>query len=177
MEQSKHQCEWQQSERHSGLLNCLSLVNDFIHHHGYPWNIIWPCIFMVYTRYIQGYSWIFLAFWNQISQQASAAGLIQQCAHMCGRSRVFYSTLHHGNCAWGTRLQPTFALGCCDCCCGGCVAVSFLYLLVMQQATTAILVKDRAEGAFRAGDQCVEELKMLACNENQGKKKFNLQRW
>ncbi len=64
------------------------------------WYIIWCSIYMVYTWYIVVYPWIFLAFWNQISRPARAAGLIQ-CAHAssCGWSRVFCSTRHHGNCA------------------------------------------------------------------------------
>ncbi len=72
--------------------------------HGYTWYDIIGCsitgtgmIYMVYTWYIRVvvYPWtrIFLAFWNQISRPAHAAGLIQ-CAHAChgGWSRVFYST-------------------------------------------------------------------------------------
>ncbi len=65
--------------------------------------------YMVYTWYIVVYPWIFLAFWNQISRPARAAGLIQW-AHACGWSRVFYSTRHHGNCARGKgcpqKAQP-----------------------------------------------------------------------
>ena len=40
-----------------------------------------------HSTYIHGiyvvYPWIFLAFYNQISRPARAAGLIQ-CAHVCG---------------------------------------------------------------------------------------------
>ncbi len=55
--------------------------------HGYTWYIIW-CISMLYTWYIVVYPWIFLAVWNQILQQASAAGLIQ-CAHAWGGTALF----------------------------------------------------------------------------------------
>ncbi len=76
--------------------------------HGYTWYIIW-CIYIVYMWYIVVYPWIFLAFWNQISRPAHAAGLIQW-AHACGWSRVFYSTCHHGNCPRGKgspqKAQP-----------------------------------------------------------------------
>jgi hypothetical protein len=101
----------------------INMVYPWIYHvfyqvytwyiHGYhTLYIIW-CIYMVYTWYIVVYPWIFLAFWNQISRPARAAGLIQ-CAHACGWSRVFCSTRqrrHHGNCARGKgchkRLNPT----------------------------------------------------------------------
>jgi hypothetical protein len=76
--------------------------------HGYTWYIIW-CIYVVYTWYIVEYPWTFRAFWNQISRQASTAGLIQ-CAHACGWSRVLDSKRHHGNCARGKgcpqKAQP-----------------------------------------------------------------------
>ncbi len=76
--------------------------------HGYTWYIMW-FIYMVNTWYIHGYSWICLAFWNKILRPASAAGLIR-CAHVCGWSREFYSTHHHGDCARGKgcpqKAQP-----------------------------------------------------------------------
>jgi hypothetical protein len=58
---------------------------------GYTWYIIW-CIYMVYTWYIHGYSWIFLAFWNQISRPARVAGLIR-CAHVCGYQNYNFSKI------------------------------------------------------------------------------------
>ncbi len=86
----------------------------------YPWiyHVYRPSIFMVYPWMYMVYHWMyihgiyvvycgisaggmvfkFLAFWNQMSLPARAAGLIQ-FAHVCGWSRVFYSTLHHGYCA------------------------------------------------------------------------------
>ncbi len=97
-------------------LSNISMVYPWISMYGYPWNIIW-CIHMVYTRYIQGYSWTFLAFCNQISRLAHAAGLIQ-CAHwqhMCATVWVIksvYSKRHHGNCARGEGCpQKAFVTG------------------------------------------------------------------
>jgi hypothetical protein len=82
--------------------------------HGYTWYIIW-CTYMVYTLYIHRYSWIFLAFWNQISRQASAsaAGLIQ-CAHVCGLYKecfIPHSTMEivPGGKADNRRLNPNAA--------------------------------------------------------------------
>jgi hypothetical protein len=107
---------------------CISTQYILVHGismdiHGYTWYIIW-CIYMVYMWYIHGYFWIFQAFWNQILMQASAAGLIQ-CAHVCGWSRVFYSTRHHGNCDRG-KGSPQKAQPCCSqpfpsVACGSCV--------------------------------------------------------
>ena len=92
-------------------------------------------LFDVYTLYILGYPWIFLAFWNLILRPAHAAGLIQ-CAHVCGLSRVFYCMCHPGSCARGNG-DPQKALPDCrqpppavagsggDCGSGGVVAGIF----------------------------------------------------
>ncbi len=157
----------------------------------YPWYIIW-WIYMVYTWYIHGYSWIFLDFWNQISRQARAAGLIQW-THVCGWSRVFYSTRHHGNCAMvaymGNRLptkDSTRLLQTSPLCrwrrrwrrrrrrCRGSLSV----FLVLSRATTWILVKDGAnlKGAFRASAQCVKQLRCLPGLKTEKELNFYLQR-
>ncbi len=134
---------------------------------GYTWYIIW-CIYMVCTWYIVVYPWIFLAFWNQISRPASAACLIRR-AHVCGWSRVFYSTRHHGNCSRGKGRpqkaqpgcrQPPPSVACCGGDGGGGGGAAGVYRFLLW-VTTWILVKDGAEGAFRAGDQCVEQLRWL----------------
>ncbi len=140
------------------------------------WWVQWTrMMMMVDTLYIHGYSWIFLAFWNQISRPARAAGLIQ-CAHVCGWSRLKGSLFHAP--PWqlcqgkrrptkgSTRMQPTVTFPLCPWGrqrrrrrrrCRERLSV----FLVLSRATTWILVKDGAEGAFRAGDQCVEQLRCL----------------
>ncbi len=96
---------------HAYPLDWIYMVYPWIFH-VYPSSIytVHPWIYMVYHwMYIHGIyvvycAWIFLAFWDQISRQASATGLIQ-CTHACRWSRVFYSTRLHGNCARGKGCQ------------------------------------------------------------------------
>jgi hypothetical protein len=54
----------------------------------------------------------------------------------------------------------------------GCLSV----FLVLLQATTWVLVKDGAEGAFRTGYQCVEELRRLMRWKLRKQINFSLQR-
>ncbi len=70
---------------------------------------------MVYTWYILIYPWIFLAFWNQISRPARAAGLVQ-CAHAyavgdqeCFIPRATIMAIAPGEKAAHKRLNPTAA--------------------------------------------------------------------
>ncbi len=121
-----------------------------------------------------GYSWIFLDFWNhwQISRPARAGGHIQ-CAHVCGWSRAFNSMLHHGNCAMENRLHTkgsTRLLQISPLCSWqwwwrrrwrSCRWSLSVFLVVLLLAKTWILVKDGANGAFRASAHCVEQLRFF----------------
>jgi len=146
--------------------------------HGYTW------IYMVYhLMYIHGiyvvYPWIFLDIPSFLKPDFDAG---QCCWSHSMRTRVWVikSVLFHAP-PWelwqgkrqptkgSTLLQPTFPL--CrlrQLCrrrrwwCHRRLSV----FLVLLQATTWILVKDGAEGAFRAGDHCVEQLRCLPVLKN-----------
>ncbi len=158
---------------------------------GYTWYIIW-CMYMVYTWYIHGYSWIFLAFWNQtrILLLARAAGLTAFDAHTCAGDQECFTSIPRATItivpAWGekaadkgsARLPPTFPF--CPLWrrwrrrrqwCRRRLSV----LLVLLWSTTWILVKDGGKGAFRAGDQFVEQLRCLPALKSR-RRKFYLQR-
>jgi hypothetical protein len=118
----------------------------------------------VYTRYIHGYS---LAFWDQISQQARAAGFIQ-CAHVW-RVWVIKSVLFHAP-PWqlcqgkgcpqqaqhDCRQPPPLSLA---------AAVTVAAVAAVSRAASfsfpslvAGSVLNGGESAFRAGDQCAKQL-------------------
>ncbi len=127
----------------------------------------------IYTV-IHGYSWICLASGTRFSGRPVL--LVSFNAHTCVDDQEYFIPLATmaivpGRKAVHNRLSPTAAnLEHSPLCrwwrlwlqrrllCRGSLSV----FLVLLRAPTWILVKDGADGAFRAGDQCVEQLRRLS---------------